>query len=216
MKQDKYDFLSKIFNLPSSRTYAKYILPGGHAPDGILYDVLYKQKEEFGGEIAIKMNDTEHSLPSDIVSWLGHGTLAFDSKKIKEKVMIDPISGEIVAFSQDAFELDMMLEELKQLQPVETAPKTEDPSRPTGEDLVQDIEGEAVAKKFMEEQGYSYKLKPQGEKTDENATELVEHYLVFIFMTWKKLAFTRQFVLAQYGLTTITSRFLIDVVRERN
>jgi hypothetical protein len=51
MKQDEYDFLSKIFNLPSSRTYAKYILPGGHAPDGVLYYVLYKQKEEFEGEM---------------------------------------------------------------------------------------------------------------------------------------------------------------------
>jgi hypothetical protein len=47
---------------------AKYILPGGHAPDGILYNVLYGQKE------------------------------AFDSKKIKEKVMLDPSTGVIMGF----------------------------------------------------------------------------------------------------------------------
>jgi hypothetical protein len=100
------------------------------------------------------------------------------------------------------------------LQPVETAPKILDPSGPTGEDLVQDIEREAAAKTYMEEQGYSYKLIPQDEKTDENTPELVEHYLVFIFMTWEKLAFTRQFMVARYGLKTVTSQFLIDVVLE--
>ncbi len=150
LKQDEYDFLSKIFNLPSSRTCAKYILPGGHAPDGILYDVLYEQKEEFEGEIAIKKNDAENNRPSDVVSWLRHGTLAFDSKKIKEKVMIDPITGEIVGFSQDAFELDIILEELKRLQPAERALETDDP---TGEDMGQDFEQEGAAKTYMEENG---------------------------------------------------------------
>jgi hypothetical protein len=57
---------------------------------------------------------------------------------------------------KDAFELDIILEELKQLQPVETAPEMEDPSGPTGEDLVQDIERQAVVKKYMEEHDYSY------------------------------------------------------------
>jgi hypothetical protein len=65
-------------------------------------------------------------------------------------VMLDLITGEIVGFSQDAFELDIILEEPKWLQPVETAPKTNDPSGPTGEDLVQDLVQEAVAKKYME------------------------------------------------------------------
>jgi hypothetical protein len=106
--------MSFIQNLPSSRTCAKYILPGGHAPDGILNNVFYEQKKEFGGEIAINtMNKQEDNLPSDYVSWLWYGTLAFDSKKIKEKVMLDLITGEIVGFSQDAFELDIILEEPK-------------------------------------------------------------------------------------------------------
>jgi hypothetical protein len=86
------------------------------------------------------------------------------------------------------------------LQPVKTAPETKDPSWPTGEDLVQDIEQEAVAKKYMEEHGYSYKLKPPAEKTDKNTPELVGDYLVFIFTTWGKLEFTRQFVVAWNGL----------------
>jgi hypothetical protein len=37
---------------------------------------------------------------------------------------------------------------------------------------------------------------------------------VFIFTTWEKLAFTRQFMVVWYGLKSITSRFLIDVVHE--
>lgn len=36
--------------------------------------------------------------------WLRSGTLAFDSKKIKEKVVYDEHTGEVVGFAQNCFQ----------------------------------------------------------------------------------------------------------------
>ena len=43
------------------------------------------------------------------------GTLAFDSKKIRGKCVLDEHTGEIVGFTQDAFEMDIIFEEMQKL-----------------------------------------------------------------------------------------------------
>jgi hypothetical protein len=114
MKMKKYAFLAKSFHLPSARTVSDYMSPGAHAPDGILYDVLKMQREEFEKEL----NDRKEPHPADFSEWLHCGSLCFDSKKGKEKVLMDQVTGEIIGFEQDAFELDIILEEIKRLQQI--------------------------------------------------------------------------------------------------
>ena len=41
------------------------------------------------------------------------GSVAFDLKKVKGKVVFDEHTAEVVGFTQDAFELDIILEEFK-------------------------------------------------------------------------------------------------------
>jgi hypothetical protein len=45
-------------------------LPGGHAPDGVLYYVLYKQKEEFEGEMIWW---TTQNISYALTMWVGYG-----------------------------------------------------------------------------------------------------------------------------------------------
>jgi hypothetical protein len=113
MKAKIYSFVANVYHLPVARTVSDYLSPGAHAPDGILYDVLKMQDEEFEKEL--KNRDEPPS--KDFAEWLRCGSLCFDSKKGKEKVLMDQVTGEIVGYEQDAFELDIILQEIKRLQP---------------------------------------------------------------------------------------------------
>ena len=122
MKAKHYAFLATTFHLPSARTVSDYLSPGAHAPDGILYDVLKMQREEFEKEL----KNREDPPSENFAEWLHCGSLCFDSKKGKEKVLMDQVTGEIIGYEQDAFELDIILQEIKRLQ----VPNEEQDSEP--------------------------------------------------------------------------------------
>ena len=100
-----YETLSKAFCLPSIQTLTDYCTPGAHDPDGVLYSVLESTSRAYKEEILLKCQE-DHQ-------WLRCGILAFDSKKIKEKVVFDVHTGEIVGFSQDFFEKNIIFDEMK-------------------------------------------------------------------------------------------------------
>ena len=86
--------LSKAFHLPSNRTISQYTRPGSHDPDGIQWSVLKSEKEVFESDLKeikkVQRSDSkkEYDDPS-YIDFLRQGSLAFDSKKIKEKVIFD-------------------------------------------------------------------------------------------------------------------------------
>ena len=112
-KLKTYKFLEKVFHLPSSEYLSQYGNPAAHDPDGVLYTVLNMSKEAVETYLEEKKKTLSSKDYDDIYCWFG--SLAFDSKDIKEKVILDPHTGEIVGFAQDAFELDIIFEELKNL-----------------------------------------------------------------------------------------------------
>ena len=79
MKAKHYAFLATTFHLPSARTVSDYLSPGAHAPDGILYDVLKMQREEFEKELKIERTPLLRILLS------GYIVVAYASIRKKEK-----------------------------------------------------------------------------------------------------------------------------------
>ena len=75
------------------------------AKDGILHESLNLERHIFE-------NLNGKDLPVD--HWLHHGSLAWDSMVIKEKVFFCPNTLRIVGFAEDAFDLNIIKKELEQ------------------------------------------------------------------------------------------------------
>ena len=100
---DRYEFTAKIFNLPSSRTVDFYSNISAHASDEIMLDTLHVQHDNF-----------EHKNGDiDEMHWKRHGSLAWDSMSIKEKLEYNIHLMRIIRFAGDAFDLDIIKSELK-------------------------------------------------------------------------------------------------------
>ena len=74
MKDGRYTFFAKVFNLPSVKTVSNYGSISGNAPDGVMYDAL-KIIED-----ATKDHDDD---------WKRHVCLKWDACHIAEKVMFN-------------------------------------------------------------------------------------------------------------------------------
>ena len=83
-----------------SQTISEYNSIGGNAPDGVLYDVL----DKIQGERSIKDSDNDWHL---MVS------LKFYACHVADKVIYNVHTNNIVGFAHDAFDIDLLLEELK-------------------------------------------------------------------------------------------------------
>ena len=94
-----YGFFAKVFNWPSSRTISEYNSIGGNAPDGVLYDVL----DKINGERSVKDSDDD---------WRSMVSLKFDACHVADKVIYNAHTNSIVGFAHDAFDIDVLLEEL--------------------------------------------------------------------------------------------------------
>ena len=101
--KERYDFISKCFNLPSESHLSKYKSPLVGAPDGILYDTLNAERVLFENLNGI--------LPDD--DWKRHDSLAWDSMVIKEKLYFCPNTMRIVGYSDDAFDMNVIMSEFK-------------------------------------------------------------------------------------------------------
>lgn len=88
--------------MPCSKTLYSYSNISVHAPDGVLFDSLHVNRKKF---------DTKN--PNlDANHWNRHGSLAFDSMVVKEKLEYNTHSMRIVGFADDAFDLDIIKKEL--------------------------------------------------------------------------------------------------------
>ena len=100
LKNGRYEFISKVFNLPSCRTISEYNSVGGNSSDGILHDVLKKLRSNLDG---------------DGDDWHKHVSLKWDACHIAEKVVFNSHTNRLVGFTHDAFDGDVLLQELSMI-----------------------------------------------------------------------------------------------------
>eukprot|EP00751_Fragilariopsis_kerguelensis_P007462 CAMPEP_0170787762 /NCGR_PEP_ID=MMETSP0733-20121128/18476_1 /TAXON_ID=186038 /ORGANISM="Fragilariopsis kerguelensis, Strain L26-C5" /LENGTH=153 /DNA_ID=CAMNT_0011134031 /DNA_START=355 /DNA_END=816 /DNA_ORIENTATION=- len=107
-------------------------------------------------------NNKQSKDYEDKYGW--YGTLGWDAKDIKDKLVHDQHTGELVGATQDAFELDVIYQEMLRPYPNDDSliTPTADYEADTNED----------------EDNVNTKIKPP--------TDLVKKYLVCIFTTWDK------------------------------
>ena len=86
-----YKTVHKAFHLPSIQTLTDYCTPRAHDPNGVLYSVLEATSRAYKEELSLRCQEDQQ--------WLRRGTLAFDSKMIKEKVVFDVHTEDIVGYS---------------------------------------------------------------------------------------------------------------------
>ena len=102
LKKGKCEFLQKLFNLPSARTLAHYNSIGGNEPDGLLYSVLHTIQDEY-------------NLKDEKDDWLKMVSFKFDVCHIADKVKYNPHTNQLVGFSYNAFDKDVLLKYLNKL-----------------------------------------------------------------------------------------------------
>ena len=98
----EYEFLQKEFDLPSACTFAQYCLIGGHELDGLLFTVLNSKQHECN--LADEFNDSGRMV-----------SLKFDACHICDKVRYNPHTNKLVGFSYNAFDKNVLLEDLYKL-----------------------------------------------------------------------------------------------------
>ena len=103
LTKGSYDFISKCFNLPSDSQLSRYKSPSVGAPDSILFDTINAERSLF--------ENLNGDLPVD--NWKRHGSLAWDSMVIKEKLYFCPNTMRIVGYADDAFDLNVIMSEFK-------------------------------------------------------------------------------------------------------
>ena len=81
MNLGTYDFVSKVFNLPSSRSIANYDLVDGSTKDDVLYNMLRIL------EVRLKdcmMESVRNGEDQQKIEWIRYGSLSFNSISIKK------------------------------------------------------------------------------------------------------------------------------------
>ena len=91
LKKGKYEFLCKVFNMPSARVSARDDLIGGNEPGGVLYTVLQTIQHEY--ELIKETND-----------WRRMVSLKFDACHIYDTVKYNPHTNQLIEFAYDAFD----------------------------------------------------------------------------------------------------------------
>ena len=152
------------------------------------------------------------------IDFLRQGSLAFDSKKIKEKVIFDTHSGEVVGFAQDAFEMNIIFEEMTRMcdgiDTSDTAATAPVPNTATATTTAT-VTATSTDTTTATSTATSNDVPPSKSADDEFRPDLVEHYLVFIFTTWAKSERRKiQFVVHRAGLKSITAEYLYREIKE--
>ena len=107
-----YQFVSKVFNLPSIRTIRHYDSVDGSSPDGIQFNVVRLMRSRLKDGIRI---GKENGKSDSSIQWMRMGSLPFDSMSIKNKVKFDPHTHELVGFEEGALKENVLLKELEAL-----------------------------------------------------------------------------------------------------
>ena len=106
MGNSAYDFLSVVYNLPSNSTLNQYDTLDTNAEDGIMHQTLADMQHDFDKYYL------PSSLSSQISQWKRSGLLKFDEMKIKEKIVFNPFTKEIIGFEEGACNTDVIKAEL--------------------------------------------------------------------------------------------------------
>ena len=105
-----YKFMANVFNLPSERTLSNYDTLDGNAKEGILHETLRQMEHEFNN----RLKDVDCMNPRH-GEWMGSGVLKFDEMKVKEKLVFNPHTMELVGFVGGAVGDDVVTEEFRRL-----------------------------------------------------------------------------------------------------
>lgn len=114
-----YSFLSNVFTLPSCSTVDRYATLDSNAQDGILYETLDDMKQSL--DLLLK---TEHTNSSqERKDWACKGVLKFDEMKVKEKIVFNQHTNEIIGFVDGGIDVDVLKKEMIDMSNDETAGK---------------------------------------------------------------------------------------------
>ena len=92
MGNSAYDFLSTVYNFPSNSTLNQYDNLDTNAIDGILHQTLADMQHDFD-----KTNNFTEKYGLYIM-WKRSGVLKFDEMKVKEKIVFNSHTHEIIGF----------------------------------------------------------------------------------------------------------------------
>ena len=102
LKKGKYEFLRKVFNFPSVFTLSHYDSIGVNEPAGIIFSLLQSIQNEY-------------KLADERYNWLKMASLKLDACHICDKVKNNPHTNQLVGFTYDIFDKDVLLEDLNKL-----------------------------------------------------------------------------------------------------
>lgn len=117
MGKTSYDFLSSVYNLPSNCTINQYGTLDSNSEDGIMHETLVDMENDFK-----KSNPIDLDQSIEHMKWKRSGALKFDEIKIKEKIVFNPHTNEIIGFEDGVFNIDVITTELAAILSNNTAP----------------------------------------------------------------------------------------------
>ena len=100
LKNGKYGFIAKVFNLPSVRTMSEYNSFDADIEDGIMYDVVDEVNSNF-----------DDGKPNH--EWRRSVALKWDAMHLADKVVFNSRTNEITGFTHDAFDIDILMHEFQ-------------------------------------------------------------------------------------------------------
>ena len=101
----KGDFYVKCFGWATSCTVSEYDSVGGDLPDGMQYDVLAQLSEEMD---SICREETDSMSGDELDSM---APLCFDTMFFARKIKYDPNTNDIVGFTHNDFDPNVILKE---------------------------------------------------------------------------------------------------------
>ena len=106
LKGGLFDLVAKIAGFPSSRQLRRYTVSNSNDPDGIMHDNCKRARDIFNGMFP----------DADPDAYERHCALAFDGMKVKARFGVGRNTNEIVGIDNHAFDEDVILRELKELE----------------------------------------------------------------------------------------------------
>ena len=101
-----YELVAKVAGLPSGRTLRRYTVSNSNEPDGIMHHNCSRARDTFD----------QHNPNADDYDYARHTVLSFDSMNVKGRFGVSRNSNEIVAIEEEAFNDNVLRNELKQLE----------------------------------------------------------------------------------------------------
>ena len=105
LKKSGYDFFAQTFKFPTARTLSNYDSLDFCTENGVMLETIRSLGEKL--KVGVKNQAGE---------WNRMGTLAFDSMHVKQKVVFDAHTMQIVGFENDALDEDVLQKEFQALE----------------------------------------------------------------------------------------------------